>query len=389
MPLHRLIHVAWEPGIHDLAKLGGLVMKKIIAVILIAGLGWAAWPYYALYDLATALENADPIAIEHRIAWDQVRQGLRDDLNAMFMEKMRNDASPKKSDHGAAFGTGLALVLGPAFIDRAIDAYITPPTIANVIRRGKLNNLNQMGRNTAATGNKDGWNWHQVRYAFFWGGPVSFKVEIVHDTAAPPLVLLFKWAGDWKLARLLLSETQGATSIDNLLPDGPESTILKRLKEPQKGEQVSFADNESAINPSTTPTPPKKPATSNKLGTKRVEALLDKNGATRVATASQGQATQFSSELEALHARLRQLWTPPAGARDPREMIVVVRIRLKPDGTLAEPPEVLSTGSSPHFIAARDSARRAVIRSQPFDMLRPEHYEQWKDMEITFDPRAL
>jgi colicin import membrane protein len=40
-------------------------------------------------------------------------------------------------------------------------------------------------------------------------------------------------------------------------------------------------------------------------------------------------------------------------------------------------------------MAARDSAVRAVFRGQPFDMLRPENYEQWKDVEITFDPRYM
>jgi colicin import membrane protein len=32
---------------------------------------------------------------------------------------------------------------------------------------------------------------------------------------------------------------------------------------------------------------------------------------------------------------------------------------------------------------------RAVFLSQPFDMLKPEHYELWKEIEITFDPRYM
>jgi colicin import membrane protein len=152
-----------------------------------------------------------------------------------------------------------------------------------------------------------------------------------------------------------------------------------------------------------TPTPPKKPAPpAPKFDPKRVEALLDKRDPARFAAAGEalnpmaslghpsGRDAQLSmSELDALRARLARLWTPPAGAPDPRELIVLVRIRLKPDGTLAAPPEVLNNGSSVHYIAARDSAKRAVIRGQPYDMLRPEHYEQWKDIEITFDPRDM
>lgn len=106
--------------------------------------------------------------------------------------------------------------------------------------------------------------------------------------------------------------------------------------------------------------------------------------------APSGTAAQLSqSEIDALRARLAQLWSPPAGAKNPEELVVVVRMKLKPDGTLAAPPMVLTSGSSPLFLASRDSAVRAVFRGQPFNMLRPEHYEQWKDVEISFDPRSM
>ena len=145
---------------------------------------------------------------------------------------------------------------------------------------------------------------------------------------------------------------------------------------------------------------PKKPAP--KFDPKQVEALLDKRDATRVAAAGEtlnsspalgtvtGRASQLSmSELDALRARLAQLWSLPAGAKDPQELVVLVRVRLKADGTLAAQPQVLNSGSSPLFHAARDAAVRALYRGQPYTMLRPEHYEQWKDIEITFDPREM
>jgi len=151
------------------------------------------------------------------------------------------------------------------------------------------------------------------------------------------------------------------------------------------------------------PTPPKKPAPPTpKFDPKQVAALLDKRDSTRLAAAgetlnsapslglSNGAAAQLSlSELEALRARLAQLWTVPAGAKDPQELVVLVRIKLNRDGKLAAPPVVLSSGKSPLFMAARDSAIRALFRGQPYDMLKPEHYEQWKDVEITFDPRDM
>ena len=36
-----------------------------------------------------------------------------------------------------------------------------------------------------------------------------------------------------------------------------------------------------------------------------------------------------------------------------------------------------------------ESAKRAILTCQPFTMLRAEHYQQWKDIEITFDPREM
>jgi len=134
----------------------------------------------------------------------------------------------------------------------------------------------------------------------------------------------------------------------------------------------------------------------------KVAALLDKRAPQRHAstgdtlnnTASLGlpgatSARLSQSEIDALRARLAQLWNPPVGAKTPDELVVRVRIRLQRDGRLSGPPQVLTSGSSVLFQTARESAIRALFRGQPFDMLLPEHYDQWKDIEITFDPRDM
>jgi colicin import membrane protein len=177
-------------------------------------------------------------------------------------------------------------------------------------------------------------------------------------------------------------------------PDPIAETLAKEeAKKPQPQKKAEAKPPMPRRKP-----PPPKP----KFDPKQVAALLDKREPTRVASAgdnlnnapslglSSGRAAKLSmSELDALRARLGQLWSIPAGAKDPQELVVQVRIQLRPDGTLAGPPMVLTSGSSPLFVAARDSAVRAVFRGQPYDMLRPEHYEQWKDIEITFDPRDM
>jgi len=90
-----------------------------------------------------------------------------------------------------------------------------------------------------------------------------------------------------------------------------------------------------------------------------------------------------------LRARLAQLWNPPAGASNPEELVVRIRVHLSRDGRLIGGPQVITSGTSTLFMTARESAIRALFRGQPFNMLRPEHYDQWKDIEITFDPRDM
>jgi colicin import membrane protein len=134
----------------------------------------------------------------------------------------------------------------------------------------------------------------------------------------------------------------------------------------------------------------------------QIAALLDKRDATRAAAAgeaiapmpslglSNGAAPKLSqSELDAMRARLMKLWNPPAGVANPEMLIVKIRIRLSPDGRLAGPPVVLTSGRGILFETARDNAIRALFRGQPFDMLSPANYELWKEIEITFDPRDM
>ncbi len=103
-----------------------------------------------------------------------------------------------------------------------------------------------------------------------------------------------------------------------------------------------------------------------------------------------GSAEQISmSEVDALRRKLMQLWNPPAGATNPQELIVSVRLQLNRDGTLASPPRVLTSGNSPLFLIARENAMRAVFMGQPYTMLPKDKYDLWKDIEITFDPRDM
>jgi hypothetical protein len=95
-------------------------------------------------------------------------------------------------------------------------------------------------------------------------------------------------------------------------------------------------------------------------------------------------------EIDALRTRISQCWKPPAGVTPATRGYVVLRILLKPDGSLAGSPVVVEDTSSSTFRPAlANSAIQALMTCQPFTMLKPEDYEKWKDLVLKFDPQEL
>ena len=178
-------------------------------------------------------------------------------------------------------------------------------------------------------------------------------------------------------------------------PQPPDQIAEKLDKPPEKPQQVADVPK-----PTPRPKPPKR--NQPKFDADKIAALLDKREPQRNAVtgeelntapalgASSGEAAKLSqSEIDALRARLMSLWNPPVGVKDPSELIVHVTVRLNRKGNLAGPPFARVKGKSVAAQASRDSAVRAVLTAQPYDMLKPEHYDSWKEIELTFDPKDM
>ena len=192
-------------------------------------------------------------------------------------------------------------------------------------------------------------------------------------------------------------------------PPKPVEKPVEKKPEPPKVDPIAEAlKSEEAKKPvpkpeaKATPPQPPKPKQERTFDQSKIAALLDKRDPTRQAitgaalnsSASLGTthgtaATLSQSELDAMRARLASLWNVQPGVEHPEELYVTVRIRLNPDRRLAAPPQVVSTGSSPRYQAAAEAAVRAVLQGQPYTMLRDETYEQWKYMDIDFDPKQM
>jgi colicin import membrane protein len=223
---------------------------------------------------------------------------------------------------------------------------------------------------------------------------ISEKAEIVTASAEPRPV-------------------EAEIKIPQPKPVPAEARAEPERKEPEKKSSEAQADpiaealkkekpQKPEVKKTEVKTPPKKPAPPQpKFDASQIAALLDKRDPQRHAAAgaalnhspslgvASGNAPRLTqTEIDALRAQIQACWNPPAGATEGRELIVQVRIMLKPDGSLSAEPILLNQGSNPFFRVAAESAMRAVRRCQPYH-LPIAKYDVWKDVEVTFDPRDL
>jgi colicin import membrane protein len=143
----------------------------------------------------------------------------------------------------------------------------------------------------------------------------------------------------------------------------------------------------------------------------RLAALLDKDptrkGAPNSATepteptdytgptagAAEGDAPRLSvREQDLLRAQisqqLRACWKLPGGGGGIETMVVTVRWRLRPDGSLEGEPAIEAPQAGPVFQIAAEAAVRAVKSCSPFT-LPQDRYWAWKSIIWDFDPREM
>jgi len=242
----------------------------------------------------------------------------------------------------------------------------------------------------------------------------SLPVDLVSEKDFSAMTQGAKQAPKLETPKPLVEKKGDPKPVDDpavKLTGKPEvKATVEKTPEPQPipkpdpiAEKLKKQDEHKDAKTAPQPLPPKKPVNQQpKFDADKIAALLDKrepqrnaatgadlNSITSLGTARGTAANLSQSEIDALRARLMSLWNPPVGAQDADQFQVTIRIRFKRDGTLEMGPQVLTSGSGAQFNAIRDSAVRAVLIGQPFTMLRPEHYEVWKEMDFTFDTKEM
>ena len=96
------------------------------------------------------------------------------------------------------------------------------------------------------------------------------------------------------------------------------------------------------------------------------------------------------SELEALQSAMYKCWRIPLDAKNPEELGVRVRVKLRPDGGVSEVRLLdqarIAASPNPFLKTAAQRAVSAVSKCAPYDFLPPEKYSKWQDMTLNFVP---
>jgi len=166
------------------------VKVAVIGAVLLFVVAFFASPLLAVRGLIDAAERGDEAKLERLVDFPAFRQSLKEDLG------------------GRASGlSGLGLLLAPALIGGAVDAFVTPPAVAAMVRTAEVPNARDVVRDRAPTAPEEAKG--KVRRGYRYSDMNTFVVRLTRDDEPGEyldLQLQRRGLFSWKLAGLDLSD---------------------------------------------------------------------------------------------------------------------------------------------------------------------------------------
>ena len=121
-------------------------MKVGIGVVVVLVFGYMfATPYITAYQMKTAGENRDGEALSEHVDFPLLRQSLKDQMNVILGKEMAKEAA--EDNPFAALG----VVFGGVFVEKMVDAYVTPAGITELMKGKKPDSGSGDGDTTGQT----------------------------------------------------------------------------------------------------------------------------------------------------------------------------------------------------------------------------------------------
>jgi colicin import membrane protein len=177
-------------------------------------------------------------------------------------------------------------------------------------------------------------------------------------------------------------------------PDPPKvDPIAEALKKEEKKPPPKPPAQAAAA-----PQPPK-PKAERTFDQSKIAALLDKRDPSRQAVTgdtlnsnaalglAKGKAADNSATWGAMFkSQVERCWKKPYGGIEAQMVEAEFSIRLKRDGSLEATPAAMGTPSTPYVRVYQESALRAIIECQPYN-LPAAFFDEWKYFSPVFTER--
>jgi hypothetical protein len=153
------------------------------AVLFIVGY-FVASPYIALQGFRSALMSGEPDALEDRIDFPRVRDGLKAQFNATVMKNMSVEL--KNNPFG-----GLALAIAPTLVNGVVDSFVTAEGLASLAR----GNTHKTGSSTSGPSSEE----LSFDARVTWETLDRFSVRVPSDEGQEMRLVFHRYGFGWKL----------------------------------------------------------------------------------------------------------------------------------------------------------------------------------------------
>ncbi len=100
-------------------------------------------------------------------------------------------------------------------------------------------------------------------------------------------------------------------------------------------------------------------------------------------------AVLTATQIDLIVQTIRKCWHFPAGLKNAEDLIVDIKMELDPKGNVKK-AQIMNDSSDPNFKIAAENAYRAVLDPACSPLpLPPEKYEEWKELELSFNPKDM
>jgi len=221
-------------------------------------------------------------------------------------------------------------------------------------------------------------------------GKITEKAPVVTDSTPPPQPKVEE--------KPVEKKPDPPKPVAEQKPKEEPKPIEKKPEPPKKDEKKPPPKQQAQA---AKPPEPAKPKTERPFDQSKIAALLDKRDPSRQAVTGEtlnsnaalglakGRASDNSATWGSMfQQQVERCWKKPYGGIEAQKSEAAFAIRLKRDGTLEAMPVPDGTPPSPYARAYQESALRAIIQCQPYN-LPAVYFEEWKAFTPVFQEKPI